>query len=170
MENLSTKLKKMARNAGLCDKWFGGWEDNSDTSILFDKYKRGIDFCIDKNYPTNDFIKSSWDKETLNRYNIFVDDKGITKDGIQGTAIINGDSEITLNFGVFDAADIYLRHTSKLKLNARYMAKIMVNLYDDSEVTVNCVEGAKVYIYKHSENSIINDIGENESMIRKEYK
>ena len=169
MENLSIELRNMARKAGLCDQWFGEWKDDSDTSTLFDKYKRGIDFCIEHNYPTNDFIKTHWDKKMLQMYNIFVDDKDVTKDGIKGTAIINGDSDIRLNFGLFDTADIYLRHTSKLKVNARYMARIMINLYDDAQVTVNCIEDAKVYIYKHSPNAKINDMGTNKSLVHEEY-
>lgn len=46
MGNLSLELKEMARNNGLCDKWFGEWVDESDDATLFDKYKRGIDFSI----------------------------------------------------------------------------------------------------------------------------
>jgi hypothetical protein len=65
MKELSIELRNMAREAGLCDQWFGEWNDDSDNTTLFDKYKRGIDFCIEHGYPTNEFIKSHWDKEML---------------------------------------------------------------------------------------------------------
>lgn len=44
MKELSIELRKMAREQGLCDQWFGEWKDDSDSTTLFDKYKRGIDF------------------------------------------------------------------------------------------------------------------------------
>ena len=162
------ELRNMARKAGLCDQWFGEWKDDSDTSTLFDKYKRGIDFCIEHNYPTNDFIKTHWDKPTLQANNIFVDDKNISKDSLKGIIIVNGDCDMTLNFSAFDVADVYIRHTSKVIINAWYMARIMLNVYDDAEVTINSNVQSRVYVYKHSPHSVVKNIGDNDCIIHEE--
>jgi hypothetical protein len=166
MKELSIELRDMARKAGLCDKWFGEWDDDSNNEVLFDKYKRGIDFSIDKDWISNDFIKSHWDKETLQSYNIFVDDKGIKTENEKGIIIINGDSDIEMEYGNFDTADIYIRHTSNVKINALGFSRIMVNIYDDAIVEINCSEMAKVYVYKHSKKCNIKSVGENECLIR----
>jgi hypothetical protein len=166
MKELSIELRNIAREAGLCDQWFGEWNDDSDNATLFDKYKRGIDFCIEHGYPTNEYIKSHWDKEMLIDNNIFVDDKNVELESPKGTVIINGDSDILTYFRAFDTADIYLRHTSKLKIIARWMSCIMVNVYDNAEVEIDAEENAKVYVYRHSDNCKVTSIGEKEPIVR----
>lgn len=168
MKELSIELRDMARKAGLCDQWFGEWKDDSDNATLFDKYKRGIDFCIEHGYPTNEYIKSHWDKEMLIDNNIFVDDKDVSVEMVKGTVIVNGDSDISLKCESFGTADVYVRHTSKMKVAATGFARVMLNVYDDAEVEVDCSEMAKVYVYRHSESSKVKSIGENEILIRNE--
>ena len=166
MSNLSVELRNMAREQGLCDKWFGEWKDDSDNSTLFDKYKRGIDFCISKNYHSLEFMRSHWNKDELEKNGIFLDSENSECKGIKGTFIVNGDSNVNFQYDLFSSADIYVRHDSKIKVNAEGESRIMVNLYDYAEVEVNCSMDAKVYIYNHSLKSKITSIGENEPYIR----
>lgn len=170
MENLSLELRKMARKAGLCDRWFSEWKKDETDESLFDKYKKGIDFSIEYNWISNDFIKRHWDKPILQANNIFVDDKNISKDSLKGIIIVNGDCDMTLNFSAFDVADVYIRHTSKVIINAWYMARIMLNVYDDAEVTINSNVQSRVYVYKHSPHSVVKNIGDNDCIIHEEYK
>jgi hypothetical protein len=146
---ISKELRSMARENGLCDKWFKEWDDDTTDEELFDKYKRGIDFSIDHEWITNDFIKSHWSKELLHRNGIFVDDKDVAVESLNTTVIVNGDSDITLSYALYDFADIYVRHTSKVKVIARQGAKIFVNIYDEAEVTVDKDDTSKVYIYNN---------------------
>ena len=170
MGNLSLELKEMARNNGLCDKWFGEWVDESDDAILFDKYRRGIDFSIERDWISNEFIKSHWDKEVLQSNNIFVDDKDMELENTKGTVIINGDCDLTFNYSLFTVSDIYARHNSIVRVMAKDHARIMVNLYDNASVKIDCDDMAKVYVYQHSKDSKIVSIGKAMPLIRKEFK
>ena len=170
MGNLSLELKEMARNNGLCDKWFGEWVDESDDATLFDKYKRGIDFSIEHDWISNEFIKSRWDKEVLQDNNIFVDDKDMELENTKGTVIINGDCDLTFNYNLFTVSDLYARHNSIVRVTAKDHARIMVNLYDNAIVEIDCDYMAKVYVYQHSKDSKIVSIGRVIPLIRKEFK
>ena len=170
MENISTELKGMARSNGLCDKWFGEWEKESDDTTLFDKYKRGIDFSIEHDWISNDFIKSHWDKETLQSNNIFVDDKDMELENAKGTVVVNGDCDLTFNYNLFTVSDIYARHSSRIKITVRDHARVMVNLYDNATVEIDCDDMARVYVYQHSKDSKIVNVGNVVPLIRKEFK
>lgn len=164
--NLSIKLREMARKQGLCDQWFGEWKDDTDNTALFDKYKRGIDFAIEHDYPSLEFIRSSWDKDELQSNNIFLDHKGIVCNNLKGTVVVNGESDITLDYCMFDTSDVYVRHNSKVVVNAKDKCRIMINLYDMAEATINCNDEARVYVYKHGDKCNIKSIGSKEPLIR----
>lgn len=165
MGNLSTELRSMARGAGLCNKWFGEWKDNTETDILFDMYKRGIDFSISHDWISNDFIKRNWSKEVLQRNNIFVDDINISCESPKGTIIINGDSNILISFSDYDAADVYVRHNSKVHFTINSHARIMINVYDNASIVLDNSDSAIVSVFNHSNPSNVKDIGSIKSNI-----
>ena len=167
MKELSIELRKMAREQGLCDQWFGEWKDDSDNTTLFDKYKRGIDFAISKDYPTLDYIRSHWSKQELMDNNIFVDCKDVICHNLKGTVIVNGDCDLTLNNDFYNVCDVYIRHNSKVKVTARQWCKVMLNVYDNSEVEIECSDDAKVYIYVHTDNCSIHNTGDTGPIIHK---
>lgn len=169
MRELSIELRDMARTDGLCDEWFGAWSEDCSDEELFDKYKRGIDFAIEHDYPSNKYILTHWDRETLRRNGIYVNDKVEEDAGGSGTFVVNGDSEVTMRFDAYDAADIYVRHHSVLYLDASYMAKVRINLYDEARVEIGCREGAKAYVYRHSAKCKVIDVGYKPPLIRNKY-
>lgn len=167
MEKLSIELRTMAREAGLCDEWFHAWKDDSSDEELFQKYKNGIDFSIGKAWLSNEFIKAHWPKKKLRENGIFVDDKS-NVESPKGTIIVQGQSEIKVEADSFDIADIYVRDQSTLKIRAKGNSKIMVNLYDKGIVVTDCKENAKIYIYCHTKEGKVKDLGLCESLIRYE--
>jgi hypothetical protein len=165
MKELSEELRTMAREQGLCDQWFGEWKDDSDDETLFDKYKRGIDFCIKHEYPSLEYIRSHWDEDELEENGIFVDAKGVTVRRPPLIAVVNGESEVTFDCGDFDVSDIYVRHNSRVRVVANGHARIMINLYDGASATVDCGGEGRVYVSKHGTTCLVEDVGENESRV-----
>lgn len=62
---LSMRLKKEAVGLGLCEDWTNGWQDNSTQQELINKFKRGIDFCLQHHWPSADFIDRNFKRELL---------------------------------------------------------------------------------------------------------
>lgn len=148
MENLSEILKHEAIGRALCAKWTAEWADDSDQQTLIDKYVRGIDFIIKQGeWPTNEFIKANFDRELLHDNLIFVDEDIELEYAPSGIYVLNGDCSGIIRFGQWAAATIYVRHGSKIRIEADRFSKIFVKLYDNAEVECDCDESAVVKVY-----------------------
>lgn len=148
MDNLSETLKHEAIGRALCAKWQSEWADDSDQQTLIDKYKRGIDFIIKQGeWPTNDFIKANFDRELLHDNLIFVDEDIDLECAPSGIYILNGKCSGVLRFGEWAAATIFVRHNSKIRIEADSFAKVFVRLYDNADVECGYNESAVVKVY-----------------------
>lgn len=146
MENLSETLKQQAVDLGLCRPWTEAWGD-CDQQELIDKYKKGIDFCIDKQYPSNEFIKANFDRALLNANLIFVDEYLDFDMMPSGIYILNGECTGSIRFAPWTAATVYVRHSSHINIIAGDFAKVFVRLYDEAEAETEAEEGAVVRVY-----------------------
>ncbi len=146
MENLSETLKKQAVDLGLCRPWTEAWGD-CDQQELIDKFVKGIDFCLERNWPTSDFIKANFDRTLLNANLIFVDEHISLDDAPSGIYILNGECSGSIRFAPWTAATVYVRHKSNVTIIADDFAKVFVRLYDEAEVEAEAEESAVVRVY-----------------------
>ena len=147
MDKLNETLKQQAISLGLCAKWTSEWADDSDQQTLIDKYVKGIDFCLDRDWPSTDFIKSNFDRSLLNKNLIFVDEHIDLDNAPSGIYILTGECSGTIRFPQWTAATVYVRHTSRIKIETGDFAKVFVRIYDDSEVEYEAKGGAVVKVY-----------------------
>lgn len=146
MENLSETLKQQAVDLGLCRPWTEAWGD-CDRQELIDKYKKGIDFCIDKQYPSNEFIKANFDHDLLNANLIFVDEYLDFDMMPSGIYILNGECSGSIRFAPWTAATVYVRHKSNVTIIADDFAKVFVRVYDEADAEVVELDEAVIKMY-----------------------
>ena len=144
--NLSDEMKVSARSIGLCDQWFGEWKDNSSKDELIEKFIKGIDFCIEHNFPTPKIMKERFGDRTK-LHNVFVDDIASIKNA--RTVVINGDSNVSIDYDYICVGDIYIRHGSKCHIKASGDSKVFISVYDNAILEVEQSENAKVFVYLH---------------------
>ena len=60
-KNIAKQLKLQAESLGACEKGLQNLEKLNEQELI-NRYVHFVDFCIDKDYPTNDFIKENFDK------------------------------------------------------------------------------------------------------------
>lgn len=147
MDNLSETLKQQAISLGLCKQWSREWADNSGQQELIDKYVRGIDFCIEHQYPSNDFIKANFDRGLLHENLIYVDEHLDLDNAPSGIYILNGECTGTIRFHSWAAATIFVRHESRVNIEAGDFARLTIRIYDDAEVETSSRESSAVRIY-----------------------
>lgn len=147
MGNLSEILKCEAVERNLCAQWTAEWADNSDQQTLIDKFKKGIDFCLDRDWPSNDFIKANFDRNLLNANLIFVDEYVDMDMAPSGIYILNGECSGRIRLAPWTAATIYVRHSSEITIVAEGFAKVFVRLYDEADAEVDSDESAVVKVY-----------------------
>lgn len=133
---LNIALREMARDAGLCERWYSDWSDDDTLDECFDRFVRGHDFCVEKDWPSLEFSRRSFDKEDLHRHNIYLDDDVDIENAENGYYVFLGDSKVTLHVTGFKAVTVYCRHDSKVDVEASDGARVFVFYYDRS--TGNC--------------------------------
>lgn len=60
-EKLSAKMKSQAVGLGLCQQWTDEWADGTSKDELVEKFVRGIDFCIEHNFPSCEVIRKEFE-------------------------------------------------------------------------------------------------------------
>lgn len=146
MNNLSETLKQQAVDLGLCRPWTEAWGD-CDQQELIDKFIKGIDFCLERNWPTPGFIKTNFDRALLNANLIFVDEHISLDDAPSGIYILNGECTGSIRFAPWTAATVYVRHKSNVTIIADDFAKVFVRVYDEANAEVVELDDAVVKVY-----------------------
>lgn len=142
--DISAELKKEAVRLNLCEEWTEAWK-NPSLEEMADMYIRGLDFCIENNYPSNDFIKAHFGK--------VAEDKGVFTDTEVNLlnpeiAILNGNCTGTIELTGYASRDIHVRHDSKVKIIVRDYATAFVRVYDNAHAIIdNQTKTKKSFVY-----------------------
>lgn len=148
--NLGKKLKSQAEMLGACEQGLENLEKLNEQELI-NRYIHFIDFCIESNYPTNEFIKENFDKKLLEHNNIYVD-AGIERRNARTVVVVQGKSKGLLTYDSWTTADVYVRHDSEVTIDCSRMSKVFINVYDNAKVKAIQRDGASVYVYKHGDN------------------
>lgn len=156
--NLGKKLKSQAEMLGACDKGLDNL-DRLNEQELVNRYIHFIEFAIDKNWPSNEFIKENFDRSLLEHNNIYVDSV-IERRNARQVVVVQGSSSGVLLYDGYTTADVYVRHDSEITIDCSRMSKVFISVYDNAKVKVLQRDGASVYVYAKSKDCTIETDGE----------
>lgn len=154
----SDVLKSQAIGLGLCQQWTDGWGKCNEQELI-NRFLHGIDFCIKHDWPSNEYIKKNFDRETLHRNNIYVDED-VQRRNPRQIVVIQGRSTGTVLYDGYTVADVYVRHDSEVTIDCSRMSKVFISVYDRAKVNVIQKDGASVYVYLHGEGCSVNADGD----------
>lgn len=145
-ENLSDKMKSEAVSLGLCAQWTADWKDGSSKDEMVEKFVKGIDFCIGRDWPSTHDMKKYFGS-VIHKHGVYVDESvGLVNPSI---AILNGHCEGLIEYEWLSNGEIHVRHDSTLKLRVKGLSKVFVNLHDHARLRVECEEGSKCFVYQY---------------------
>lgn len=156
--DLNLLLKGQAEALGLCDKFREIWRDDFTRQDLISLYKRGIEFCLDYDFPNEDFIEANFDARLLEKNNIYTRKFGVVDNG-NGVYVCNGGSDGVLRFTGMDVATVYIRGGSHIRIIASDISKVFIDVLDESKVKVEQNNSAAVFIYKKSKAATLETSG-----------
>lgn len=142
--NISEELKSQAISCGLCSPWQSEWGEPSKDELV-EKYVRGIDFAIEHNFPSLEYMVRNFD-DCMNKHGVYVSQELSLKN--PRITVANGSCTGDLLFNEFAVGRVYVRHNSDLTIHVSGMAKVFISLYDNCKIKVVQDGMAKVYIYK----------------------
>lgn len=157
-KNIGKQLKSQAESLGACEKGLNGL-DRLNEQELINRYVHFIDFVIENNFPSNEFIKDNFDKSLLEHNNIYVDAEFERRNARQ-IVVIQGESKGVLLFDGMTTSDVYIRHDSEVTIDCSRLSKIFISVYDNAKIHITQRDGASVYVYLHGENCSVESDGE----------
>lgn len=135
-KELNIALREMARERGLCDKWYEDWSDDDSIDLCLHRYITGFDFAVKADYPPLDFSRRYFRKEDLRRSNIYLDEELELTADRSGYYAFVGDCQCMLTVKGLLVVTVFVRHASKVTVNALEGAKVFVRTFDDAKATV----------------------------------
>ena len=165
---LSIKLRTDARRLGLCDKWFGEWKDETSKQELIDKFLKGLDFAIERRWPTKSFIQHHFPQELLRENGILVDD--IRSYPVRDHAtrrlvylkdfVLIGKSFTVIRYSFRPhMCNVWAMDSSKVKVEVKYGAYILIHLFDTATADVTTDLVSKVTVIRHSDKTNVRRSG-----------
>lgn len=154
MNEINTELKYKAVSLGLCNGWQKMWDKNKSGQELIDMYKKGIDFCFEHDYPSNEFIKQNFDQELRFKNNFYVEEEFNKHNPENSCVILGGNGK--LSFDSFSTCDIYIKDESEVEITASGFAIIFVNVYG-GKVAITQKGRASIHVYRHGDCQVICD-------------
>ena len=150
-KQLNKALRVRARELGLCDKWYRGWDMHSTKQELIEKYLEGIDFCIQHDYPKLEFIREFFPKNLLERNGVYLDEEisDTQRRPTQPIVVMLGKSKGELRYNSGCVANIYLRHQSEATIEAADGARVFVEVYENAKLIAKCDDFSKLFVYQH---------------------
>lgn len=149
--NVSEDLRNKAVGLGLCHKWQRLWNTNTDKDELVEMYKRGLDFCIENNYPTNEYMLEHFDG-VMQKHGVFVSNFLDLKNVKQ--VVLNGECSGYLAYDMYSVGNIYVRHNSKIDIVAKENAKVFVTCYDSAVLDLRTEGRASITVYNYGSERI----------------
>ena len=145
-KKISNLLLEKAIALNLCQPWQDAWND--DFSALMNMYKRGMDFCIEHDYPSLEVLRQHLKGKT-EPYNIFIDSDSEV-DIYSDTAVVLGDSLVKINVVDYGVLSLYVRHNSKVIVYGGGHSIINIETYENSIVELENAHNVNVYQYDNS--------------------
>lgn len=145
-DELSVTLKDMGRAMGMCDKFYDRWVDGMDVDTLLDMYLRGLDFCVEKDFPPLDFIRRNFGVDDLHRHHIYLDEE-VHLEGVSGDYIFLGHCTGCIRFRDFCISGVYLRHTSDLKIRCDGLSRVFITIYECASCDARGADPLNMHVY-----------------------
>jgi hypothetical protein len=145
MNKLNTELKNKAVSLGLCAKWTSEWSER-DKDELCEMYIRGLDFCIEHDYPSRKYMMENF-SGVMENHGIYVD-ADFDEKFVKGILVLNGDCHGDIIVKGYDVATIHVRHDSFIRITITDHAKAFIKVYDNAVVQVIQEGESKAYLYR----------------------
>ena len=157
-KNVGKLLKYQAEALGACEKGLSGLEKLNEQELI-NRYVHFIDFVVENNWPSNEFIKENFDKSLLEHNNIYVDAEFEIRNARQ-VVVVQGKSNGNLLYDGMTTADVYVRHESEVTIDCSRLSKVFISVYDHAKVRVTQRDGASVYVYLHGDGCSVESDGD----------
>lgn len=132
---IQNELIRTGRELGMCDKFMGRLEAGPmSRQDMFGLFHAGLDFCIEHNWPSIDFINEAFTDLELSKAGIYK--RGDCLSENQKNVVAIGNATVDVYVGNSGVTDIYCRHNSTINLHLGDNAFCYISVHDNGTVNV----------------------------------
>lgn len=150
--NKSEIFRNLARRQGLCDKWYSEWKRDLTDDELADKALSGFNFLFKHNYPDVELLRSMFERDFLNKKNIFLDQEvhllNPTFEKKISRILLAGNCTGEIVFTDYAVGNVCLLHNSDVTIVCQGNSKVFVNICGNSHVKVIQEDVSAIYVYR----------------------
>lgn len=148
IEQIKRELKAAALRHDLCGPWQQMLDRAADKATLVQMYMRGIDFCFGRDFPSVEYLVQHF-KGECEAYGLRVDEAFRARN-IRKAALV-GSCDASLSYDSYEVAQLFVRHDSRVQLDARGHSIITVDCFDRSRIDIRAAEESQVTVYRYGQ-------------------
>lgn len=149
--NINDKLAKAAKEAGICDEWYGKIKAGSDKRQLADLYIRGLKFCLERNYPDKTIIKEHFG-DIAHDYGVYVDEWVEIANARK--IILLGQSSGKIVCDKYNVGEIFVANDSEANIRLAGHSITRIDVYDNANVNIDISGDARIWVNSHNAKGI----------------
>lgn len=143
--DLAKRITKDALKLGACKEWTDKLRlCGNDRVAMANIYLQTLEFCLANDFPSNDFIKREF-QGVHDEKGVFVDNTNLHIMNFRKVVTL-GKSTGNVEITGFHTSEIYVKHQSDITIRATGNAFLMVDVFDDAHVHIECRDNAKVCV------------------------
>jgi hypothetical protein len=126
-------------------------------------YLDEINFCLANDFPSNDYILKHFG-DIVRLFNIFIDDEIMILNPKHLIAL--GKTSGTIKIEEYNVCNVYVKHTSKLKIKSEGHSYVMIDVFDNAVVEVEASQESQICINRYGLSKVISNEQDNGRRIR----
>jgi len=132
-------------------------------------YLKGLDFCMEKNFPDNNFIRKHF-KGSMEEFGVHLDDTIDVLNPKRLVALGSTSGVVTVN--KFAVAQITVNNDADITIKAQDNSFVMVDVWGNANVRVYSSGSARVRANRHSSrcNVGVDQRDESDTIVRKKFE
>jgi len=143
-------ILNLAKKQNLCKDYQEKMKNDSSLESLCEMYFEGDDWSMENDFPDIETLRAFKGKSDI--YGLHTDYIGSNKSEFE--AAYFGNSIVVLTYDQFSIGKLILRHNTKAKIKASGNAILIINILDNAEVEIECMEKASVTVFQYDSNQV----------------
>ncbi len=139
------ELYIQAKHIGLSRKCDERMSSDLSVKNLCSMYFDGDDWSMQHDFPKVEVLRQYKGRSEV--FGIFTDYVGMPNN-LQRAAFF-GASDIKIVYNGFSVSQLVLRHNTKAKITAAENAIVIINILDNVELDIECIENARVEVFQY---------------------
>lgn len=133
----------------MCANFQQMWPDNASNDYLIALFLKGINFCMEKDFPSVSYIKGHFSQQELAARNIFVEGDVSLANASSPIVILGKGTSANLSFDGLHVYRVFVSQGAKAVVSANGLAKVKVYAYGSASVFFCNNSASRQYAYQY---------------------